>query len=437
MDYTIAQAVYRSTADLTATETLLLYTLAGAAKDPSTLPSPSIARLADRSHLAARTVLRTIAGLQDRGIITISKRRTASGKLCNVYIANIHRLAPSAPVLESVAKDDTVSPVTPDLESYNNNKPDRVSPMTVCHPTPDTESPVPLTQSHATPDTESHNNNTITNKEDNIDKQASNMESNIISNGISNKETPTPTKEVPKMDTTPTQAKPAPAADDAPLTLKTIAIEARDRLFKEGMPMQEAVSRIKAVRDAYVAKVKELKANGYPGIRDKQKYLVVKLVGMAKEGPKQPQAEEPTSLDEIFDLLKKEWAGQYPEVADHIANLALSDFWQSTLDKLRAKENAGWATVKGSRVAYVRSTLEGTVFERVQAWRHTELHEVANYTSSLSQKITVLKTFPESYYRPLNGPTREEYLGTLEERLTQAKAKHGNLVKLTTRPSAA
>lgn len=425
MDYKIAQAVYRSTADLTATETLLLYTLAGAAKDPRTLPSPSVSRLADRSRLAERTVLRTIAGLEARGIITISKRRTPTGKACNVYVINRNMLGQQAAVLESV---------TPDLESYNNNKPDRMSPMTVCHPTPDRVSPVPLTQSHATPDSESPINNISNNIDNNIDnKQA--ISSNIESTKISNIETP---KETTTKNPTPPppQAKPSPAAArDAKLTLKSIAIQARDRLVKEGMPLEEAVSRIKAVRDAYVAKVKELKANGYAGIRDKQKYLVAKLVGMAKEGPKQPQAEEPNTLEEIFNSLKTEWSKTYPEVAEHFKYLSLADFWQSTIDSLQADEEAGWASIKGSRVEYVCKRLKGFMFSKVQAWRHDELKATGNSISNLEKRLAELRFEPKGFYHPKKKV--EDEIRELEDRLTSAKSEYGNLLKLTTRTSAA
>ena len=293
MDYKITQAVYRSTIELTASETLLLYTLAGAAKDSSTLPSPSLARIADRSHLAERSVARIIASLQTKGIVNIAKRRTASGKQCNVYMVDTQRLGQQAPVLESVSKDDTDSPVTHDLESYNNNKHDTESPMTVCHPTPDTKSPVPMTQSHPTPDTESYNNNTFNNKEDNS-RQDLDLDS-VVDGGQGG--TSQPSRSVCHLEG----------------PFKNVrANQAFAKLKAEGMPADEAEARIRAVQDKWKHEREEIIKRGWTepsgkAIKLKDKYLVIVLANMAKEcdlSASNPSEPEPRALLDILDLLR-------------------------------------------------------------------------------------------------------------------------------------
>ncbi len=283
-----------------------------------------------------------------------------------------------------------------------------------------------------------------TNREDRIEnnnKESNKQASNSIMNSNIGNPTPfteKPQTEKPKMQTTPQaptpQATPAAACRFA---LIDIGLAALARLKADGIDEKEAKRKLSAVSKEFKAEAIELRDGGYSGISNPKAYLVAKLVGMAKEGPKQatPQAEEPTRLEEIFELLKKEWAVSYPEVADKIKSFELIDLHPSTENELRAKEDADWKTVKCSRIAYVRSTLKATVFERVQAWRQDELKEVSSCLQRVTSKLARLRFEPKAYYDPRK--TVEDEIAELEEREKKCRAKLDRLNACATRPNAA
>ena len=110
MDYKLELALYRRAIDLNHKEVAVLFALGGAAKNSDTLPSPAIKRLADRAGMAIGTVKDTIKTLSEKRIITVSKRKTASGQNCNVYTVNISALGKEEVVSESGERVQTCEP---------------------------------------------------------------------------------------------------------------------------------------------------------------------------------------------------------------------------------------------------------------------------------------------------------------------------------------
>jgi DNA-binding MarR family transcriptional regulator len=108
MNLHIMDAVYHCTADLTAIETLVLYTLAGAAGSNDAMSSPSINLIADRAGLSKGAVVKATKSLQRKGILEIQKRRTAKGQMGNLYIFHTDKFGRETPVTEPewVVKSD-------------------------------------------------------------------------------------------------------------------------------------------------------------------------------------------------------------------------------------------------------------------------------------------------------------------------------------------
>lgn len=406
---------------------LILMLLADYANEKTYECFPSQARLAEECNRSRRVINERIAYLCSQNLIAKVGWAGQARKYKMFPLEGTNQSEKTASATSSTCNDGvTSSPsdsgiplVTTEVTSSNPSDAAPTCNLT-CNPT--CNHGVTLTEN-------------IKNREesDNNSKQASILESTRESN------IQTPPQPQPTMTPTPhTQPKPAPAAaDDAPLTLRDVALAARAKLMADGMSREVAEGRIKLVKDAYMSAAKELRASGYVGIANPEAYLVAKLVGMAKDGPQATQEEEPQALEEIFDILKDEWKSTYPEVAEHFEFLGLADFSARTESKLRAKEEAGWATVKGSRVGFVRSFLEGAIFERVQFWRQDKIKDVADHVATLESRLARLQSMPTAYYRPPNGPTLEEHLANLEEMLAKAKEQYGTLITLTTRPSAA
>lgn len=253
-----------------------------------------------------------------------------------------------------------------------------------------------------------------TNREDRIEnnnrestKQASNIESK------------TNTENQPKPTIPSTQGVLPAARDDKLFTLKQVALDARTKLIADGMDKEEAEKRLLAVCEDFKSKALALKAKNYEGISNPKKYLVAKLVGMAKDfKPSTPApAQEPTSLKEIFNLLKTEWAATYPEVAEYIARLELDHVNDKLVSKLRGKESASWKSVPGSRIGYVRSTLDGTIYERVQDWRQEEIRDLENHLKTVRWSLATYRSEPSAYYDPHK---------TVEERIKELEASEAD-----------
>lgn len=102
------QAVYYHSVKLNQFEYNFLLTIGLAAKDSNHYPSPSIKRIVDRSSLSNGSAQRALRSLKDRGIVTIQKRKTASGQKCNVYMVNLEKLGQQDPIEESLPKSTTV-----------------------------------------------------------------------------------------------------------------------------------------------------------------------------------------------------------------------------------------------------------------------------------------------------------------------------------------
>ena len=397
MSYKLAKAALHLEG-LPTTQKIVLIALADYANDETGECWPAQETIAGLCGMSRKTVNQSVKALTDKGLV---KQHGWHGKTPNYRL----NLLP------------TVTPVT---ESYTNLLPTVTPPVTQGY-----TKVLPTV-------TQIDNINREENKESN--KQASIVESNIIS-------TPTPPQTEKTMTTpqvTQSQATPAAAACiDAKFSLKEIALAALAKLKAEGIDDGRAKQMLSAVSGEFKAEAKTLRDGGYAGISNPKAYLTAKLVGMAKNGPKQatPQAEEPTRLEEIFELLKKEWAELYPEVAERFKTFEIYDLHPSTGNKLRAKEESAWKSVKGSRVAYVRSTLEGTVFERVQAWRQEELKEVAAALEHVTSKLAQLRFVPKSFYSPRK--TVEDEIAELAEREKKCRAKLTRLSACATRPNAA
>ena len=100
---------------------------------------PSIATIAAMSHLSERSVIRQLSSLRDKRLLSISKMPNRHGEK-NAY---------------SLKVNDALLRVGECADEDGENAPlgDMVSPVTPCHPTPDTVSPPPLTECHPTHDT--------------------------------------------------------------------------------------------------------------------------------------------------------------------------------------------------------------------------------------------------------------------------------------------
>lgn len=256
-----------------------------------------------------------------------------------------------------------------------------------------------------------------TNREDRIEnnnrettKQASNIESK------------TNTESQPKQTNPITQGVLPAARDDKLFTLKQVALDARTKLIADGMDKEEAEKRLLAVYKDFTAKALALKAKNYEGISNPKKYLVAKLVGMAKDfKPSTPApAQEPTSLEEIFKLLLEETKNKNPEIAEHLAQLSVKDLPIGTLNKLSKKEEESWSDVKGSRINYVRSTIEGWMYGRIVQARHDEEEELYSCLSHNRNSLAQLKTMPDGYYHPTI--SYDEAVKNTEARIAKIKA---------------
>ena len=107
MDFHMMQAVYYHSVKLNQFEYNFLLTIGLAAKDSNHYPSPSIKRIVDRSSLSNGSAQRALRSLKDRGIVTIQKRKTASGQKRNVYMVNLEKLGQQDPIEESLPKSIT------------------------------------------------------------------------------------------------------------------------------------------------------------------------------------------------------------------------------------------------------------------------------------------------------------------------------------------
>ena len=429
MNTELALALYRRTIDLNHKEVAVIFALAGAAKNKDTLPSPSIKRLADRAGMAIGTVKDTIKSLLEKQIITVAKRKTASGQNCNLYSVNISAFGQEKPVAESEERVQTGEPLR-----VQTGEPLRVQ---TGEPLKSSERVQESSERVQKSSNCGHYNNIDKNINNNIDKT---RQDSVVEGGLGGTNQPQPQKlEEPK-----SQASRSVSSKDVNYPL--VFENARHLLVKDGKTEEEAQRLVDLAADDFAKLNDTWRKNGWHKENGEEignpqgwleRTLYHKANDKAKEGPKQPQAEEPTSLEEIFGLLKREWAATYPEVAEHFKYLALADFWQKTIDGLRADESVGWASIKGSRVEYVCKRLKVFVCSKVQAWRQDELKATQNDIARLESRIALYKSDPAAYYRPPHGPTREQYINELAKRLETAKAKHGQLLRLTARPNAA
>ena len=405
MDYDITKALYRRTVDLNHKEVVILFALAGAAKNKDTLPSPSIKRLADRAGMAIGTATDTLKTLSEKKIITIAKRKTAKGQMCNLYKVNTSALGVEKPVAESEERVQTCEP----------------SRVQTCEPLKSSKESSEGVQKSSN----CGNYNNIDNNIDNNNKTDKTIDSTEGGLGGTNQ----PQKsEDPK-----SQASKSVCHVVGPFKNEK-ANKAYSKLTSEGMPAAVAEAKIRAVQDDWQRERQAVIKRGWTepsgkAIDLKDNYLVGMLVKMAKEGPRQPQEEEPQSLEEIFNLLKREWGATYPEVADYIARYELDDVPHHLLSKLQEKEDAHWKSVKGSRVAYVRNTLGGTIYERVQDWRQRETKELQNHLAVLEQKHAGYKHSPDSFFH--TKMTVDQKIAELANSITATKSKLARLTSQT------
>lgn len=176
-----------------------------------------------------------------------------------------------------------------------------------------------------------------TNREDRIENN--NRES---TKQVSNIESKTNTENQPKPNLPSTQGILPAARDDKLFTLKQVALDARTKLIADGMPNEEAEKRLLAVKKDFKAKALALKAKNYEGISNPKKYLVAMLVGMAKDGPKQPQADLTMTAEQCLQALTEhlKTSPEYKTIACHIPDM-LDSSWHKA--QLREEANKGWS----------------------------------------------------------------------------------------------
>ena len=279
MNSKMISAIYYRDAKLTQYEYCVLMTLACAAKDDKSLPSPSLKRIADRSGMSVRQISRTITTLSAKGILTVSKRQTASRQWCNLYRFHAEKLGSQKPIAESDYKNGGESNMDQEsnMDGESNTKSGRDW------------------QGVAKSGKESNNNNIVTNIDSNIktiDKTIHTEEEGGLGG------TSQPSRSVPK--------------SEQDISAKEIHEESISKLVMSGLSLEVAKSKIQAVWASFRALAEQKKKEGYAGIANKRNYLVGMLVNMAKEGLKErllaAQEQEPriTDLYDILDYLREQ-----------------------------------------------------------------------------------------------------------------------------------
>lgn len=346
MNITLANAIYYRTVHLKGIEVSVLLTLALAAKDESTLPSPSIKRLADRSGFSVGAVKAAIRSLETQGILHLAKRVTESGQSCNVYQVAISALGRQETVAESVACEEVKS--SPH-EPLKGSSPDHMdTTRTLKSSSHDhMEGSQGFTRVHKSSPGD-HYNNINNNIDNNIDNNTQGKAKVIES-----------IKRIQE-----------PALQEERLTPKVCKLEAKARLVAQGMSEDDAESRLAKVVKDFISKAKALKASGELDAKSSPKaYLVAMLTSMAKEGPKPLSATvtattaDPRTVDGILQALVGEFRGKYPYHPGDISYI-IDHLPANIVTKLRSLEGDDWTGIR-SPLAMARAMIAPFVAEQV------------------------------------------------------------------------
>lgn len=348
MDYALMQAVYYRNLKLSQDEVSFLTCLACAAKDSNSLPSPSLARIADRAGMSVRSASRASKSLNGKGIITISKRKTERGQWCNLYKVNVERLGSQKPIEESEFKSGTVA--------YMDS-------VTII------DEPQKAFPSVSKSGTVANNNNITNNKVKNNNKAVE----GVIGGDC---------HALPVVVDSSSSSKTLPSSRQT----KTISEEAVFLLVKEGYAEKDAKDRVEAVLEEYNARYASLKKSGALAQKTNPRaYLIGMLVSMAKEGPKNkanavPRAEE--SLRTVAEMLpilaeefarKEEFQKYATQVREFVTPIWLPD---EELEQFQQAEADDWKGVTNP-FKWVRSIVKGLVTEKVKQLAEEDFKERA------------------------------------------------------------
>ena len=397
MDYKIMSAVYYRDVQLTQYEYCVLMTLACAAKDDKSLAAPSLKRIADRSGMSVRQVSRTVATLSERGLLSVSKRQTASGQWCNLYHVHTDKFGTQKPIDESEYKSGSES----NMDSQSNMDGSTKSGEGV--------------QRVAKSGSESNYNNIVNNIDNNINN---NKTDKTVDSGVKGGQGGTKPTQTPSDKTSQVVCR----SDVIVVSLRDIGSSALHTLISEGMPEEEVKSRLRAVWETFKAKANNIRATGRTDrgkrVNDPLRFLSGMLCNMAREYTPAEPHHEPDSLEEIFNLLLAEYKEIYPEVADRIGGITLDDLPAPMANKLRAKEREKWGDID-KRVKWVKSGIDGWMYGWVQRARENEQTELANSIRRWEDKLAKLRFAPEGYYDPHKSVT--EAIADLEGKIARAR----------------
>ena len=354
MNYRIAQAVYRRTIKLTGIEVSVLHTLAGAAKDDTTLPSPSIKRLANRSGFSTGAVTKALSSLTASGILSITKRITESGQSCNVYAVHFEKLGVQKPVIESVDVKSSPSDHIATTRTLKGSPRDHI------------EGSQEFTKGSCGGNYNNLDNNTSNNIEKNINNTL-------------------PSKPIKDTNTVNVNGVVVEKSISI-LALKTDAVEL---LKTKGITPDDAKTRIAAVWDRFNAEGQTLKAKGYPDISNPRKYLAKMLARMASEY----QAGEPTDLDGILKRVADYYKTVYSDQASRITGESILEALPPrTLDTLRAMEAENWVGVT-SPVAKTKALVQPHLHRWVKTVRYDDFKEASSSLVRISNALAQRKWY--------------------------------------------